>query len=159
MKWTNLRDAAEIIGIVAIVASLLFVGLQMRQSHEIALAEIYQARTAAVMEWNHTLATSELALSAFEKSASGRLDELMPLERRASTAMIQSALYAYENSYYQFTLGYLPEEHWTRIRTAIKTNMQDPVWREQMLASAWFLRPSFKQILDELAAETSSDRK
>ncbi len=74
-------------------------GLQMRQSHEIALAEIYQARTNAVMDWNHTLASSEFALGAFEKSASGTQLKISALENRASFAMVTSALFAWENSH------------------------------------------------------------
>ena len=39
MKSKNWRDTAELLGIVAIVGSLIFVGLQMRQTGRIALAE------------------------------------------------------------------------------------------------------------------------
>ena len=50
MKSTSWKDIAELIGIAAIVASLVFVGLQMRQAQEIAFAELQNdmipARTA-----------------------------------------------------------------------------------------------------------------
>ena len=49
MSKTNWKDNAELLGIAAIVASLIFVGLQMKQSHEIALAAQYQARAETVM--------------------------------------------------------------------------------------------------------------
>ena len=39
MKISDWRQIAELIGIVAIVASLIFVGLQIRQEHTIALAQ------------------------------------------------------------------------------------------------------------------------
>ena len=39
MRKADWKSIAELIGIAAIVASLLFVGLQMRQSQEIAIAE------------------------------------------------------------------------------------------------------------------------
>lgn len=39
MKAMNWKDIAELIGIAAIVASLLFVGLQMKQAQEIALSD------------------------------------------------------------------------------------------------------------------------
>lgn len=39
MKSVNWKDAAELVGMAAIVASLIFVGLQMRQTRDIALAE------------------------------------------------------------------------------------------------------------------------
>ncbi len=40
MKNTNWKDIAELVGIAAIVASLVFVGLQMRQDHVFARSEL-----------------------------------------------------------------------------------------------------------------------
>ena len=40
MRKTNWKDFAELIGIASIVASLIFVGLQMQQAEDIALAEL-----------------------------------------------------------------------------------------------------------------------
>ena len=40
MKSTNWKDVAELIGITAIVLSLLFVGLQLRQSQQLAVEEL-----------------------------------------------------------------------------------------------------------------------
>jgi hypothetical protein len=39
MNSTNWKDIAELIGIAAIVASLVFVGMQMRQTQDIALTQ------------------------------------------------------------------------------------------------------------------------
>jgi hypothetical protein len=41
MKTSNWKDTAELIGIGAIVASLIFVGLQLQQDQQIAEAQIY----------------------------------------------------------------------------------------------------------------------
>jgi hypothetical protein len=43
MKITEWKSIAELIGIAAIVASLVFVGIQLRQEQDIALAEIFEA--------------------------------------------------------------------------------------------------------------------
>ena len=43
MKSMSGKDIAEFTGIAAIVASLVFVGLQLKQSQEIAIANQYQA--------------------------------------------------------------------------------------------------------------------
>ena len=45
LKPTNWKDSAELIGIAAIVASLIFVGLQMRQAEDIARYERYGGST------------------------------------------------------------------------------------------------------------------
>ncbi len=78
MKTTNWKDIAELIGISAIVASLVFVGLQMKQSQEIAIAETYQ------QEIETAYASGALAASnseAVDKANNG--DELSGAERFA----------------------------------------------------------------------------
>ena len=47
MNLTSWKDIAELIGITAIVASLIFVGLEMRQAREIAVSELALAYMAA----------------------------------------------------------------------------------------------------------------
>jgi hypothetical protein len=46
------KDAAELVGITAIVSSLIFVGFQIRQDQEIAAAQSYMDATAVLTEEN-----------------------------------------------------------------------------------------------------------
>ncbi len=50
MDTAKLNDWMQVIGIFAVVASLIFVGLQMKQTQEIALSAAYQARASIVAE-------------------------------------------------------------------------------------------------------------
>ena len=59
LKW---RDIAEIVGHVAIVASLIFVGLQLMQSQDIAIATQYQERAAAAVDYNGSQMQNALAI-------------------------------------------------------------------------------------------------
>ena len=71
MKRKNWKDIAELVGTLAIVASLIFVGLQLEQSQNIANADRLTARAANWIElhslladhgevWSRGLAGSEL---------------------------------------------------------------------------------------------------
>ena len=55
MKSVNWRALAEVVGIAAIVASLIFVGLQLRQSQDIALSELGASRHASRIELNNAI--------------------------------------------------------------------------------------------------------
>ena len=55
MKSRDWKDGAELIGIAAIVASLIFVGLQMKQAQEIANAERRMMRNANQIEVNNAI--------------------------------------------------------------------------------------------------------
>jgi hypothetical protein len=50
MDFKKFNEIAELVGIIAIVASLMFVGMQLRQSHLIALAEVEGAIISASIE-------------------------------------------------------------------------------------------------------------
>ena len=47
MQFSKWKEIAELVGLCAIIASLIFVGLQLKQGQEIALANQYQARAEA----------------------------------------------------------------------------------------------------------------
>jgi hypothetical protein len=67
LNRANWKDGAELIGIGAIVLSLIFVGFQIKQSHEIAMAAQYQARLDT---WVGVLAAytqSDVALRVVEE--------------------------------------------------------------------------------------------
>lgn len=50
MDFRKFNEVAELVGIVAIVASLVFVGLRLRQSQEIALADLKASFASASIE-------------------------------------------------------------------------------------------------------------
>ena len=157
MKPVNWKDIAELIGVAAIVASLVFVGLQMNQSDQIALSEIYQTRTVAVADWNLNLASNEDARSAFAKSAAGRMDDITDEEASAASAFILAAMIYFDNSHYQHGLGFLPDEHWERARRALRAIMRDPIWRTNIDAQKVNLRTSFIEIVEEIEREIDGE--
>jgi len=107
MKAADWKDVAELVGIVAIVASLLFVGLQLKQNQEIALATQYQARAEATM--NLHLASIEADwVAPIPALRNGVSDEL-------SARDINLYLWLwiqFDNHYYQYQSGFLDESAW-----------------------------------------------
>ena len=157
MKPIDWKDIAELVGITAIVASLIFVGLQMKQSHEIALADIYQARTTMVVEWGNDLASNRLALSAFIKQDAGRIDEIEPLELRAVFFKNYGDLMMLENSHYQFSLGFLPQEHWDRARRNLKSRLTEPLFRQLLSKVLPNMQSSFRAEIEAIQREIASE--
>ena len=150
----KLREWLEIIGLFSVVASLVFVGLQMKQSHEIALSQASQARTAMSLETIVSTAENPLFVSAFSK---GRRGEEQSLEEQAATSQYALAiLFAYEDQYIQFSNGFLSEERWNASMVGLKRFLTDdstiPVRYAYERAPARYLT-SFQAIVDELIAE------
>ena len=55
MNAISRKEIAELIGVAAIVASLIFVGMQMRQAQDIAMAEGYSSVFATRIEVNNNI--------------------------------------------------------------------------------------------------------
>jgi len=51
LKALDWKNIAELIGIAALVASLLFVGLQLQQDREIATAQLFANYDNTILEW------------------------------------------------------------------------------------------------------------
>jgi hypothetical protein len=85
MTRPNWRSVVELVGIGAIVASLVFVGLELRQAHKIAVAQLFQENIHVRVAVNE-LKTQNADLIA----KSNRGDELTNGDNIALRALIDS---------------------------------------------------------------------
>ena len=123
MKSISGKDLAEFVGIAAIVASLVFVGLQLRQSHEIALSEAWQQRSAMVTDVFLSLSDNEAAIDALIAAnppvEAEIIDGVAPDDALAFEYWMYGMMSAIENVHYQYQLGYINEEGWQKARGAL----------------------------------------
>ena len=130
MDTAKINDWMQVVGIFALVASLIFVGLQIRQEHEIARVQIYQERSSAATEAFIAAASSPDAMAASVKSAfadpnremefSGWAGPITAQDMVLGTMQANAFMALADNSHYQFQEGFLPVEHWEGVREAIK---------------------------------------
>jgi hypothetical protein len=169
MKRFSWSDLAEAIGHVAIVASLIFVGLQLMQSQDIAIASQYQDRAAAAVEYNGSqmhnaraiaekganiiafAATSEASatLNDFVKDRSPESVGMWFYENRVFFTML-------DNFHYQYSAGFMEEESWDAFRRELRKQLA----KESIVAYyenyRLSMRASFEELCDELLGEIES---
>ena len=97
MKNTDWKSIAELIGIAAIVASLIFVGMQMRQEQEIAIVEALSLRVVTSAEVANLISSNR---AAWVKAANG--EKLSDLDE----AVVESILDIVENHYINLFVRY-----------------------------------------------------
>jgi len=97
MKFQNWKETAELVGIAAIVASLLFVGLQMRQTGEIARGQMYSNQLA-----NALTAYSAISDHPDIWVRGKRGDELDPAD---AEVFLQQVLALADQAYYEVKEG------------------------------------------------------
>lgn len=164
MDSTKLNDWMQVVGIFALVASLIFVGLQMRQDHEIAKVMMYQERASSVAEVFIAAAASPEAMAASIKSMFGDPNQEIVMDGWAGpitaqdmvlgTFQVNAFLALADNSYFQYQEGFLPRDHWMSVRANIKnTAVRNHFLRFRILQSLDQQRPEFREELISLIEE------
>jgi len=144
---------AQAVGFLGVTASLLFVAYELKQSRDIAVAEIYQQKTAMVMDLNTALIDSPALLDAYLKLATTP-DTLEMRDIWLINGGL-SALFSYfENNHFQYQLGMISEEQMDTIRAGIAGVFEDNFTRQYWISTSktgsW--RKSFTAEVDGILA-------
>ncbi len=166
MPSRNWRDIAELFGIGAIVASLIFVGLQLQQSQEIAVGTQYQERANAAIENYMSQIQSDQALRnrgqrLTSAASSGsypivikNLIETAGAESVAVTYLLyRSKMAMMDNCHFQYESGFMNEDTWLAMRRRLQNLLSDDVFSAMYHSESWHFRSSFQEETSQLLAE------
>jgi hypothetical protein len=148
MDATKLNDWLQVVGMVGVIASLLFVGLQLKQSHDIAISNQYQARLDTTISIRGNLLQSDGLIDALRKDASGEL--LDEVDLFVIYAALGQTFDTWEAAHFQYLNGYLPEEHWQSTLREIPQVLGSLRYAEYWENSRHSYRESFAEIIDPL---------
>ena len=169
------KDIVEIVGIFAVVASLIFVGMQLMLDRKVALAEQYFNRAESVKADRRTALESDDLMRLYEEAWAlgwrpSYWDDDWEVARhvQAGTLSVRSLLarilegelsiIGYDSVYFQYQQGLLDEELWNGLRATLKRSMaQDELTRAISQRHArTTLRPVIEEILREIESEQST---
>ena len=127
MDSTKLNDWMQVVGIFALVASLVFVGLQMKQEQEIAIADTYASPTESA----GTLAD---LIGQYPNAWTGGLDgdELSPEDNLRFQAMVK----AVETHFFNMSVRFA------------RLGIDDPEMIAQSYAYAVYSHPGLKELYE-----------
>lgn len=171
MKKNDWKSIAELVGIAAVVASLVFVGLQLEQSQEIAIAEQYQNRSDSTLEYWTAMTQSDatIALWATQISRyveSGAAEEALVSvfeEEGAEQVAVRffvfrSNITIFDNYHFQNEKGFMTDDAWQPFRERLKNLLSDST-------NAFFyrdvrsgLRSTFRVVCDDILLEIGTDQ-
>ena len=157
MNKIELNDWLQILGMFGVIASLIFVGLQMRQSQQIALAGQVQAR--AEMLTNRSLALmegeAEAVFSALSQSTQS-LEFQVPISELSDREIFQInnqlawSVGIMTNTFYQYNAGFLDEEQYIVFQKRVAQFRQNCAFRTQVNQTLFFAEQSFVDYWDSL---------
>ena len=146
MQKTHWKDIVEVVGIAAIVASLIFVGLEMRQTRSIALAATYQARTDSEM-FLQSLVMQSNSQRVISKKRNG--EDLSADDKHLLNSLTNASFMYLENVHFQLENEMLSQESWNaHLLGHISGDVTDPVFREWWEENRNIWRPSFARSID-----------
>ena len=119
MKKVSLDVWVQLVGLLSVVAGLVFVGFEMRQSQQIALASQQQERASLVTEIIGTFAEVDPPISMLDY-LDGNIDFSDPDTRAVVENFIYRMWMVYENDYLQYDLGLMNEEIWQAKLTSMR---------------------------------------
>ena len=109
----------QMLGMIGIIASLIFVGFQLKQTQDIAIAGQYQERATNAQAFYEFRASHDIQLQLVGENHKEHLatvanyDGTENLERIATDYFVaRTQLMIYDNNFYQYQSGFLTEEAW-----------------------------------------------
>ena len=154
MDTFKLANYAEIIASIAVVLSLIFVGLQLNEGNRETRAATTQVALQSEMDMLHTLAlhagTWDKVVSA-EPLASGE-------EMRRGILLYNLLMTENENLYYQAESGYLEAGTWEGRRLTLPPLVRLPmyeIWKKTIGSLGH--SADFLELLDSVAVGASDD--
>lgn len=132
MNWETIGSISELVGAIAVLATLIYLAMQIRQNAqsidrqtEIARAQILQDRADSIIQMS-ILATSTpeniRLFTRFLGTKGTGPNELTPEENARASLLLTSLRSNLENTFIQFEQGYLPKDFYEEV--AVKNNQR-----------------------------------
>lgn len=141
MSISELGAIGEIIGAVGVIASLIYLSVQIRQNthameegRRLALAQTYQMRADALQQMLVTAADSHIGAIIVKLAEDGYPEDIEALQRLSAEERGRFRLWQiaqqthWDNLHFQYQQGFLDEEYF-RDSFRERTVRLAPVWR------------------------------
>ena len=110
MKKVSLDTWIQLLGMVGVLGGLVFVGLEMRQSQQIAIAGQQQERASIFIDYYQSFLEAGHDLDLYTREGFVIDENSTPEESMAQRAAAQIAWFIFENDFYQYQYGLMSDD-------------------------------------------------
>lgn len=128
MNWSAIGALGDLIGALAVVVSLVYLAIQVRQNTNAVRAETAREVVASIRAVNTTVASDPELFRLFSTMTENP-DQLSPEERGRVTHLLFNHYRAIEEAHLQYTKGNLDEEIWAGWSRTFYDYINSPGWR------------------------------
>jgi hypothetical protein len=151
MSFADLTSFASLVSSVAVLVSLLFIGLQIRQSNRNQRSLMQQGRSARNVELLSRL-TDPSVSDVISRAAKG--EALTDQDCFVLYGYMTSVFWSYEDCFFQFHLGMLDPKSWASDGTILRRLLGNPAYRAVWRFARGGIGDEYRSFLDGLAAES-----
>ena len=145
----NLMDTAQLLGnfgeffgAIAVVATLAYLAVQIKQSTKVARSTVRQSITDSITSMAASLADSDDLARLVQKGIDGA--PLEPHEQSRLGARCYVAMRRWENIYFQHLDGLVTTEEWAAYRQNLKLLFKNRTYQEYWSGLAATFSPGFQ---------------
>jgi len=146
MLTEKVNDWLQIVGMAGIIGSLIFVGLQLKQSQDIAVSSQYQARLDSIIAVKGNLLQSDSLAHAIRKVENG--ESLGQFDILVLDLAVGQIFDLWETNHFQYVNGFVSEEHWQGVSREIDMSLGKTYVSEYWASNGLTYSASFAEIID-----------
>jgi hypothetical protein len=157
MTLDDLGNLGDFLGAIAVLVTLVYLAIQVRQSSAITRAHTRQSLAESQINYLNSRVTDPYLRAVSFKMYSG--EELDAEETYALRVHITAHVRLFENYFAQFALGTMTPEDWRAMRQVMSNHFDLPAYRHVFSQRAGVWNSDFavevNQILGEIDAHTA----
>ena len=148
-KQTDWKDAIELLGVVAIVLSLILVAYELRQNTTMMKAQTRDSLTEKQMMFSEWFGTNRYSAEIAVLVNQGQVQPGSP-EFLSFQFLVQGIMREWENSFYQYEQGLFEREEFEPRKTRWRKVMSLKSMRDYWATSRDEFSPKFRAELDSI---------
>ena len=148
MKKVSLDTWIQLLGMVGVLGGLVFVGLEMRQSQQIAIAGQQQERASIFIDYYQSFLEAGHDLDLYTREGFVIDENSTPEESMAQRAAAQIAWFILENDFYQYQYGLMSDDVFEAKKRNIEYVLAQCDVREVFEFRLRFFSDDFTNLLD-----------
>ncbi len=152
MNWQAIGALGDLIGAVAVVVSLIYLSIQVRQNTNAMRAETAR-EVVASMRANNTTVIADPELFRIFSTVTENPGQLSAQERGRATHLLFNHFRSIEDAHHQYIQGNLDEEIWAGWSRTFSDYINSPGWREYWELRRDIFSSAFVRYVDGLGGD------
>lgn len=152
MNWDAVSAIAEVIGVILIIVSLIYLAVQIRQNTKSVIAATELDTGRQWSELHSRVAHSPDMVDIWDKGLTDP-DDLTPTEKRRFVWFVAEYFFLVENLYRQRQLGYISQDTWSQHEAAVAGLLRHPVLQRWWASGVSPYSQAFRKVIDEAYGE------